>query len=262
MNNNSISKTIIVAIVLCLVCSAIISFAAVGLKELQNENMLLDKQSKVLSAAGLTPKKDDPQSIKLAFQNIEVRLVNLITGEFEDKIKVSDFDESKFLRDEETSIELNKFNDIATLKRRENYQTIYFAFENQQITSIILPVRGYGLWGTLYGYLAVKPDFEEIIGLEFFQHKETPGLGAEIDNPKWKSLWKNKKIFDQTGKVKIKVIKGIVDQDDEDSIYEVDGLSGATITSNGVTNLLKFWLGDLGYGPFIANFKIEDKLDV
>ena len=122
---------------------------------------------------------------------------------------------------------------------------------------MILPVRGYGLWGILYGYLAISKDLNTIVGLEFYEHKETPGLGAEIDNPAWKALWNGKKLFDEKGNLLIKVIKGKVTVNEANSNYKVDGLSGATLTSNGVTNLLAFWLGELGYLKFLSNLKEE-----
>jgi Na+-transporting NADH:ubiquinone oxidoreductase subunit C len=76
------------------------------------------------------------------------------------------------------------------------------------LNAVILPVRGYGLWGTMKGYLALEPDLKTIIGLEFFDHKETPGLGGEIDNPKWKSIWKGKEVYSDSGDILISVIKG------------------------------------------------------
>jgi len=139
---------------------------------------------------------------------------------------------------------------------------VYLHYDDNALNAIILPIRGYGLWGTMKGYLALKPDFKTIIGLEFFDHKETPGLGGEIDNPKWKAIWKDKEVFSDTGEVVISVIKGSVDKSSDQSKYQVDGLSGATITSNGVTNLLSFWLGDMGYGPLIENIKLSETKDV
>ena len=112
------------------------------------------------------------------------------------------------------------------------------------------------------GYLALEPDLKTIIGLEFFDHKETPGLGGEIDNPKWKSIWKGKEIYSDSGDILISVIKGSVDKSSTLAKYQVDGLSGATITSNGVTNLLSFWLGDMGYGPLIDRLKQSEVKDV
>ena len=128
---------------------------------------------------------------------------------------------------------------------------MYLHYQNNEISAIILPVRGYGLWGTLYGFLALESDLKTIIGLEFYQHKETPGLGAEVDNPRWKALWAGKKISSETGEILISVIKGSVDKNSKAAQHQVDGLSGATITGNGVTNLLSFWLGELGYGPYM-----------
>ena len=254
-NNDTIKKTLIVAISLCLVCSALISFSAVELRDLQEANKTLDKQSKILSAAGLLK---EGSLISEVFESIEPRIVNLETGEYDSAINLDDYEESAFSRDPNTSIELSSSQDIALLKRRENFQTVYLHYESQALNAIILPVRGYGLWGTMKGYLALEPDFKTIIGLEFFDHKETPGLGGEIDNPKWKAIWKGKEVFSESGDILISVIKGSVDKSSEQAKYQVDGLSGATITSNGVTNLLSFWLGDMGYGPLIDQLQEEE----
>ncbi len=258
-NNDTIRKTLIVAVSLCLVCSALISFSAVELRDLQEANKTLDKQSKILSAAGLLEADKDVTSL---FNSIEIKIVDLDTGLFNSNLSIEDFDESTFSRNLTTSVELTADTDIALLKRRENFQAVYLHYENESLNAIILPVRGYGLWGTMKGYLALESDLKTIIGLEFFDHKETPGLGGEIDNPKWKSIWKGKEVYSDSGDVLISVIKGSVDKNNEKAKYQVDGLSGATITSNGVTNLLSFWLGDMGYGPFIDKMKLRESADV
>jgi len=258
-NNDTFSKTLLVAVTLCLVCSTLISFTAVGLRDIQDANKELDKQTKILSAAGLL---NNNLNISDLFKSIEVKMVNLETGLFDESIDSSTFNEGSFSRNLDTSIKLDKTQDVATLKRRENYQSVYLHYEEGNLVSIILPVRGYGLWGTMKGYLALEPDLQTIIGLEFFEDKETPGLGAEINNPKWKSKWTGKKIYSSEGEVIVSVIKGVVLPDTSNKDYSVDGLSGATITSKGVTNLLKFWLGDLGYGPFITNMRNGEIKDV
>tara|TARA_Y100000996_G_scaffold406051_1_gene381954 strand:- start:1694 stop:2476 length:783 start_codon:yes stop_codon:yes gene_type:complete len=258
-NNDTIRKTLIVAVSLCLVCSALISFSAVELRDLQEANKTLDKQSKILSAAGLLEADKDVTSL---FNSIEIKIVDLDTGLFNSNLSIEDFDESTFSRNLTTSVELTADTDIALLKRRENFQAVYLHYEDESLNAIILPVRGYGLWGTMKGYLALESDLKTIIGLEFFDHKETPGLGGEIDNPKWKSIWKGKEVYSDSGDVLISVIKGSVDKNNEKAKYQVDGLSGATITSNGVTNLLSFWLGDMGYGPFIDKMKLRESADV
>ncbi len=145
--------------------------------------------------------------------------------------------------------------DIAKVGTREKYAKIYIATNEQGKKIVVLPVRGYGLWGTLYGFLAVEGDMNTVVGLGFYDHKETPGLGGEVDNPRWKSIWEGKKLFDDNGDVAISVVKGAVDPQANNAEYKVDGLSGATLTTKGVHNLIQFWLGEEGYGPFIANMK-------
>ena len=258
-NNNTISKTLIVAISLCLICSALISYSAVELRDLQEANKTLDQQTKILSAAGLL---EDGKEISSLFNSIEIKIVDLETGLFNTSINIEDFDESSFSRNPNTSIELTSDADIALLKRRENFQAIYLHYENESLKAIILPVRGYGLWGTMKGYLALESDLQTVIGLEFFDHKETPGLGGEIVNPRWKAIWKGKKVYSDSGDVLISVIKGSVDKSNENANFQVDGLSGATITSNGVSNLLSFWLGEMGYGPLINEIRSMESVDV
>ena len=100
-------------------------------------------------------------------------------------------------------------------------------------------------------FLALNPNARTIRGLTFYEHKETPGLGGEVDNPRWKALWPGRLATDENGVPKISVVKGRAGPVSEDP-YHVDGLSGATITSNGVTNLMDFWLGENGFGPYLS----------
>jgi len=97
-------------------------------------------------------------------------------------------------------------------------------------------------------------DTTTIRGLTFYAHGETPGLGGEVDNPRWKALWPGRKAFDENWKPDIRVIKGQAGSPETDP-HHVDGLSGATLTSRGVTNLLLFWLGDQGFGPYLQQFR-------
>ena len=145
-NNDTIKKTLIVAVSLCLVCSALISFSAVELRDLQEANKTLDKQNKILSAAGLLEEGSDVSEL---FKSIDSRIVNLESGQFNSEINVLDYDEGSFSRNPETSIELTSDQDIALLKRRENFQTVYLHYDDNALNAIILPIRGYGLFGTM-----------------------------------------------------------------------------------------------------------------
>lgn len=249
MSNDSISKTFIVALLLCLVCSIIVSAAATALKPRQLNNRLLDLQKNILSVAGLT---DESQSIEKRFENVESRLVDLESGEYTTEIDVEKYNQRKASKDLDQSIALSSEQDIASISRRAKVGKIYLVKSNDGIvTKVIIPIKGYGLWSTMYGFVALKTDGKTIEDVTFYEHNETPGLGGEIQNRSWQQGWQGKLIYDEEGKPAFAVAKG---QAAQDAKYEVDGLAGATITSAGVTNLVRFWVGENGFGPFLKKF--------
>ena len=254
MNKDSALNIAFIGIGLCLLCSAIISLIAIQLRSVQNENVVKDMQKKIVSSAGL---ELEYGSVENAMKNIKTIVVDLDQGKIVD-INPNSYELSKELREEGKYKFLSAENDIASIKKREKYSKVFIEYKDDKINTLILPVRGYGLWGILYGYLAIKSDFNTVAGLEFYEHKETPGLGAEIDNPKWKALWKGKKIYQENGEVSLKVSKGNVLSSSDNINYEVDGLSGATLTCNGVTNLIAYWMGCDGFLNFINNLRELD----
>jgi Na+-transporting NADH:ubiquinone oxidoreductase subunit C len=182
-------------------------------------------------------------------------VVDLRTGKFTDAIDPANYDQRSASKDPATSRKLSAEEDIANIKRRADYAEVYLVNDAAgDLEKIILPVHGYGLWSTLYGFLALESDLNTVAGLGFAEHGETPGLGGEVDNPNWKAKWPGKKVY-RDGEVELGLIKGSVDPASPDSAWQVDGLSGATLTSKGVTNLVQFWLGEEGYQPFINNLK-------
>lgn len=259
-NNDSIQKTIMVAVLLCLVCSIIVAGSAVSLKPTQVKNKLEDKKKNILAAAGLLV---SDKSIDDQFKQVTTRIVNLETGKYanEDELAklaaagypVATFDQKKLAKDPNFSEKLEE--DPASIKRQADYAAVYLVEKEGQVDRIILPVHGYGLWSTLYGFVALEGDAETIAGLGFYSHAETPGLGGEVDNPSWKASWKGKQIHNAVGEVAIDVIKGKVDPESEKAENQVDGLSGATLTSKGVANLMQFWLGEQGFAAYLAGFK-------
>lgn len=252
----STARTLTVALLVCLVCSVFVAGAAVSLRPTQQENSQLDKQRSILAIAGLGEANMSANQVKTLYnERIVARVVDLETGKFSDEFNPQEFDPLAAAKDPALSQPLSGAEDIASIKRRERYSTVYMVEENGQIETLILPVRGYGLWSTLHGFMAVKGDLDTIAGFGFYQHSETPGLGGEVDNPKWRSLWVGKQLFDDNGKLAIQIIKGNVDPQGPRAQHQVDGLAGATLTSNGVNNLLHFWLGENGFGSFIANLR-------
>jgi len=260
-SNDSIKKTIVVALSLCLVCSVFVAAAAVGLKPIQKANKDLDRKQNILSAADML---DPSKTVDEIFESIEMRLVNISTGKFATEeelsasgINLATYEQNVAAKDPSLSIALAAEVDIASIKRRAKYSAVYIVKAGDDIERIILPVKGYGLWSTMYGFMALKNDFNTVIGFGFYDQGETPGLGGEVDNPNWKALWKGKTVYNESGEAVLGLVKGSVDSADPLATHKIDGLSGATLTSNGVTNLVHYWLGEQGFGPFLSNLKGE-----
>ena len=255
--NDSIIKTLAVAFSVCLICSLVVSSSAVSLRDLQKENKLNDRRLKVLQVADIY----DPElSISEQFLQLESKFIDFDTGRIfteYNNFNIDEYDQVKATKDSNLSKAIPASDDIAIIKNRENVGKIYILRDDlNNIDKLILPIRGYGLWGTLFGFIAIESDFNTVSGIEFYEHKETPGLGAEVDNPKWKTLWKGKKIYNDN-QVALKVIKGKVDDGDTMSMYKVDGLSGATITSRGVSNMVTYWFSDSGYANLLKELNYE-----
>ena len=251
MAKDTVKHTVLVALILCLVCSVVVSGAAVGLRDLQKQNKELDKKGNILKAAGLY---QEGVSIDEQFKSVTAKVVDLSTGKYTDAVDVASYDQRKASKDPKLSDRLSGDQDIAKIGRKEKYATVYMVEGANGIEKMILPIKGYALWSTLYGFVALEGDFNTVAGLGFYEHKETPGLGGEVDNPNWKAKWIGKKIYDGD-KAAITVIKGAVDASKPAAVHQVDGLSGATLTSKGVDNLMKFWMGENGFAPFLANLK-------
>ncbi|MBW2713473.1 MAG: Na(+)-translocating NADH-quinone reductase subunit C [Deltaproteobacteria bacterium] len=244
--------TIFFAVAVCFVCSIFVAGSAVLLKDRQEANALLDQQKKVLSVADLLEEgeKLSPAEVNALFEkNIQSVVVNLATGAVASDIDATAFDQKKAAMDTATS-EAAPENG-AKVRRIPHHGLVYRVVVDDELTAIIFPIEGAGLWGTLYGYIAIAPDLKTVKGITFYKHKETPGLGGEVDNPRWKNLWVGRQAFDDRGRVALSVKKGQAGSVEEDP-YQVDGLSGATLTSRGVTHTLEFWLGDQGFGPYIT----------
>ena len=264
-NKDSIQNVIVIALVVCLFCAIVVAGSAVALKERRVENKALDKSKNVLIAAGLfeegVTKVEDINSL---FARFEPRVVDLRTKQLlseaevatlEQQLEISflDYDQRKAAKDPALSSALTDLEDIASINRREHYSLIYLLRSESGIDRIVLPVHGYGLWSTLYGFLALEADGNTVSGITFYEHAETAGLGGEVDNPAWKAKWPGKQIYADHGGVAMRVIKGAVDPNAAESVHQVDGLSGATLTSNGVSNMIAYWLGDDGYGPVLGS---------
>jgi len=245
--SESFLKTITVAVVLCLVCSVIVSSAAVLLKDKQLANASLDKKKNILVAANLF---EQATNIEQAFANIEQKFVELSSGKFVSVANPSGFDQRQLAKVDDSSVAIEK--DLARIGRRSKVASIYLVKENDKVKTIILPIHGKGLFSTLYGFIALKADKQTIVGLTFYEQGETPGLGGEVENPRWLALWQDKKLLNDEGLPALTLVKSIPKNE-----FEVDALSGATMTTRGLQNMLDYWLSEDGFGPFLAGLNVE-----
>ena len=251
-SNDSTVKTLVVAFSLSIVCAIFVSTAAVVLQPAQEINKTLDRKRNILAAAGML---EEGKSVEEQFSQVSTRLVDLSTGKFVEDMDPQGYDQRKAAKDPKASSNLSDEEDIANIGRRENYSLVYVVEDSAgELEKIILPVRGYGLWSTMYGFIALEQDINTVAGLGFYEHGETPGLGGEVDNPRWKGMWPGKQVY-RDGDVELGLIKGSVDPDNDNAAWQVDGLAGATLTSRGVTNLVHFWLGENGFEPFLNNLQ-------
>ncbi len=254
LSNDSLEKTIAIALSLCFVCAILVSIAAVALRPLQIENKALDMKKNILDVAGLLQEGTD---INEAFaEQIEAKLVDVATGDYVEG-DVDAYDQRKAAKDPALNIKLTTTQDLASIKTRAKIAKVYLVKEGGAVKSIILPVHGYGLWSTMYGFLALEADGQTVQSINFYDQGETPGLGAEVVNPNWRALWKGKKVYDEAGNVSLGLIKGLVDTSKPGSEFQVDGLAGATLTSVGVTNLVKYWMSQEGFAAYLAKVRTK-----
>ncbi len=259
MLDAEIKKSYKVVLGVCLICSFLVSTATVMLQPEQQQNRRHDRIGNILRVADLLgPDTDLEQTYRGHIQPVMIDLASgkrVDPARFDDILNIKHFDIKTLADHPVYGTAIPDELDIARIKRRPKFMVVYLDKTGRQFDKLILPVYGKGLWSTLYGFLALDSDLEHIAGITFYQHGETPGLGGEIDNPDWQRSWRGKQAFDSDGNVIIEVIRGEVDPASSSASHQIDGLSGATLTSRGVSNLVNYWLGKDGYAPLLSRLK-------
>ncbi len=220
MNVQSNTYTFIYSAVLVIVVALALSFTATSLKDKQQKNIEMEKQQAMLGSIGIKCKREKaPELFKKYFVNSYV--INskgeVIKNPHTDAFHINLKDENR--------------------KPVEKRELPLFEANIDGKTLYVIPVLGKGLWGPIWGYIALEDDFNTIYGVKFDHKSETPGLGAEITTEKFQKQFKGKKLFDETGKfVSILVIKG--GMADMSNPHQVNGISGGTMTSKGLQRML------------------------
>ncbi|ADD68783.1 NADH:ubiquinone oxidoreductase, subunit C [Denitrovibrio acetiphilus DSM 12809] len=248
MQRESDLRTFVTAFVLAVICSFLVSGAAVVLKPLQTKNKELERKKNVLIAGGLYQEGTDIQKV---FESIEIVFADMKTGEQVKGNSDDYFNNFQSLSTGAESISIPKKEDLAGIRSIPPKVPVFLLKNNDgSLKNVIIPIYGSGLWSTMYGFLALEPDFNTVSGITFYEHGETPGLGGEIENPQWQQKWKGKEVYSGDGEVALSIVKGGARGE-----HQIDSLSGATLTSRGVQGTVRFWMGDKAFGKFFNKMK-------
>ncbi len=253
MRQTNVYTYIFITIISAL-AALILSFASQSLKDKQQFNFETDMKKNILIAVGVMKEDKCYDSHQKAFiDNCDVlccykKNINSFVVDYQGKVKKDkDLVPERILPEKEKE------------KPQEQRNYPVFAMKmGEKITTYSIPIIGKGLWGSIYGYIALADDLNTVKGITFYKHSETPGLGAEIENEWFTRGYKNKKILNEKGElVSITIVKGKVNPSSPSIKHEVDGISGATLTGKGVNGLLKESLAL--YEPYFKTLRKEKK---
>lgn len=259
MNNDSPQKALLMIFVTALACSILVSVAAISLRPIQLTHKLLERARNVIQLTGLVSAEQydelSDEDLLVLYGQLDRRIVNIDEQTFAADINPDTFDQRKAANDAERSVDIPAEFDVASLGHRSRYAMVYMVWQEDQLQRIILPIHGQGMWSTIYGYIALASDLNTIEGVSFYEQAETPGLGDQILRPQWQAQWQGRKLLDTTGKLRFRISTGSVEPGSSAATHEVDALSGATVTANGVSSLVAYWFGDHGFQPFLQQLR-------
>jgi len=243
-------RSLAIVLVVSLVCSALVTTAVTVLRPIQERRALAElSRGRVLAGAGLAGTADEDE----LWARVEPRVVELDTGLPVAGADPEAYDWRAAASDSAASVEIPGDQDLAQIGRRARRMPVYVVRgADGRPESVVFPVYGEGLYSTMYGYLGLEPDLRTVRQLSFYEQGETPGLGGDIETPEWQAGWRGKQVFDDAGEPVIEVTV-----DGAEGPHQVDGITGATLTGDGVTALVRYWMGPHGYGPTLAQLREE-----
>jgi Na+-transporting NADH:ubiquinone oxidoreductase subunit C len=253
MTEESLARTLSVATGVALGCALMVSTAVYLLRPMQLAYANLERNRIVVEVAGLAPADSDlsDRALVALFVDLQVRIVDLETDQFTDDVDPQLYDQRAASSDPELSVAIPDPLDQARLGRRARYVPVYLLMDGDQINRIVLPVSGQGMWSTLYGYLSLESDLNTIAEMRIYEHGETAGIGDRIQDPRWQNQWIGRQLYDDAGELRFRVTR------DASLPFEVDIISGASVTAEGVGNLVRYWLGEHGFAPLLAQLRMS-----
>lgn len=259
MNTDNPRTAFLVVVMVALVCSVLVSGAAIGLRPIQERNALIDRSRNIVALSGLVEPGESlsGEEVLAALERMDTRVLNIESGEFEASMDPAEVDSRAAVLDPELSVAIPPEQDLARLGRRPRYEIVYVVWNGDEVERVILPISGQGMWSTLYGFIALENDLNTIAAATFYEQAETAGLGDQITDPGWLAGWQGKALFGSDGRFQFRISAGPVESGSAAAAHEVDAISGATVTGNSVTRLVEYWFGPHGYGPFLENLRNE-----
>lgn len=253
MSKDSPQRAILVVLLTAVICSSLVSAAVVVLRPIQLENQMLERSLNIMKLTDLLPpdrEVGEDEMLEL-YKRLDLRIINIDTAGYDSEIDPGTFNQSRARNDPELSVAIPASLDQARLGRRSRYAPIYLVWNEDRLNRVILPLSGSGMWSMLNGYIALEQDLNTIAGMTFYEQNETPGLGDQITHDHWLEKWTGRKVYDYQGNPRFRISEGTVEPGSASAEFEVDALTGATVTANAVTALVHYWFGPHGYQPFL-----------
>ncbi len=242
--NDSRVKTLAIAFIVSAICALMVTAATVVMRPIQAQNRAAEQQARLEGLIAAVPGMADLVA-SAGGEALTTVVVDLERGAAATDVSPENLQAA--LSEPSNWTELAAAEDIAGIRTRPRFVQIYLLRDGERVSLAILPVVGTGYNGRIQALLAMNGDMQTLAGIAITEQSETPGLGARIEEPRWQQTFAGKQLFDATGGTRFAVARGPARTD-----FEVDGITGATRTSNGITQMVRFWVGANGYGPLMA----------
>jgi len=251
VSEENLGRTLSVATGVALGCALMVSTAVYFLRPMQLAYADLERNRIIVEAAGLAPAGSDlsDRAVVALFVDLQVRIVDLETDQFTDVVDQQLYDQRAASSDPELSVAIPDQLDLARLGRRARYVPVYLLMAGARIDRMVLPVHGQGMWSAIYGYLTLESDLNTIAGIRIYEHGETAGIGDRIQDPAWQAEWVGTRLYDDAGELRFQVQRNAAPP------FGVDSISGASVTTDAVGDLVRYWLGEHGYAPLLARLR-------
>lgn len=240
--NESRIKTVLVAFLVSAVCAALVSVATVVLRPIQAANRAAEEQARIEALVQGIPGMEE--LLAQSGGSLSTVVVDLETGRAAQDVTPATLDSA--LSDPGHWTGLAPGQDLAGIGHRPDFAQVFLLRDGEKVSLVLLPLSGQGYGGRIDAMLALRGDTNTIAGIAITDHSETPGLGARIEESSWQASFPGTELRDESGEMRFRVARG-----DASGVHEVDGITGATRTGRGVTQMVRFWLGPDGYGPLL-----------